>query len=143
MGITVTGIYPHRSGNCITVDAVQGQSYSSINLSSDIFVDNLKSSAVSEVFDVGTVTTYLTANSKAINFERNSPHAGMYGKTNIDVVGVQYSDASNTYSFSWIDLYNGLAGNYVHASARQTITIATATTALTPSVMEDGCIYIV
>ena len=143
MGITVTGIYPHRSGNCITVDAVQGQSYSSINLSSDIFVDNLKSSAVSEVFDVGTVTTYLTANSKAINFERNSPHAGMYGKTNIDVVGVQYSDASNTYSFSWIDLYNGLAGNYVHASATQTIKVATATTALTPSVMEDGYIYIV
>lgn len=143
MGITVTGIYPHRSGRCITVDAVQGQSYSSINLSSDIFVDNLKSSAVSEVFDVGTVTSYLTANSKAINFERNSPHAGMYGKTNIDVVGVQYSDASNTYSFSWIDLYNGLAGNYVHASATQTIKVATATTALTPSVMEDGYIYIV
>ena len=143
MGITVTGIYPHRSGNCITVDAVQGQSYSSINLSSDIFVDNLKSSAVSEVFDDGTVTTYLTANSKAINFERNSPHAGMYGKTNIDVVGVQYSDASNTYTITWKDLYNGLAGNYVHASAGQTITIATATTALTPSVMVDGCIYIV
>ena len=32
-----TLIYPYRGGNCITVDSAQGHSYSSINLSSDIF----------------------------------------------------------------------------------------------------------
>jgi hypothetical protein len=42
-----------------------------------------------------------------------------------------------------LDLYDGLGGNYVHASAGQTIKVATATTALTPSDMEDGYIYIV
>ena len=143
MGITVTGIYPHRSGRCITVDAVQGQSYSSINLSSDIFVDNLKSSSVYTEHSLGIVTANLTANSTAISFERNSTYASLYGKAIIDVDGVNYSDSTNTYSITWRGLYNGLAGNYVHASAGQTISVATATTALTPSVMEDGYIYIV
>lgn len=144
LGITVSGIYPHRSGNCISVDPVPGQLYSRINLSSDIFVDSLNSSAVYEVVPIGTVTSYFSANASSINFERNSTYgAGMYNTSKIRVDGVDFHDNGLDCSFSWMDLYNGLAGHYVQASADQTIKVATATTALTPSDMEDGCIYIV
>lgn len=144
MGITVTGIYPHRSGNCITVDAVQGQSYSSINLSSDIFVDNLKSSSAHNIPNIGPATSYLTANYQGLYLVRNSTYGvGMNTTASIDIEGVDFTANNNAYSFTWLDLYNGLGGNYVHASAVQTIRVATATTALTPSDMEDGYIYIV
>lgn len=144
LGITVSGIYPHRSGNCISVDPVQGQLYSRINLSSDIFVDSLNSSAVYELFPVGTVTSNLTTNASSINFERNSTYgAGMYNTAKIKVDGVAFHDNGLDCSFTWMDLYDGLAGHYVQASADQTIKVATATTALTPNDMEDGCIYIV
>lgn len=143
MGITVTGIYPHHGGNCITVDAVAGQSYSSINLSSDIFVENLKSSSSYQAQTLGPVTSYLTANYQGIYLARNSTYAGMNTTASIGIAGVDFTANNNAYSISWLDLYNGLAGNYVHASAGQTIKVATATTALTPSDMEDGYIYIV
>ena len=143
MGITVTGIYPHRGGNYITVDAVAGQSYSSINLSSDIFVDNLKSSSAYQTTDIGTVTSYLTANYKGIYLTRNSTYAGMNSTASIGIDGVNFTANNNAYSITWLDLYDGLGGNYVHASAGQTIRVATATTALNPSDMEDGYIYIV
>ena len=143
LGITVSGIYPHHGGRCITVDEVQGQSYSSINLSSDILVDSLNSSAVYELFPVGTVTSNLTVNASSINFERNSTYASLNSTSKIKVDGVEFHDNGLDGSFSWTDLYNGFAGHYVHASAGQTIRVATATTALTPDVMEDGYIYIV
>lgn len=143
LGITVSGIYPHRSGNCISVDPVPGQPYSRINLSSDILVDSLNSSAVYELFPVGTVTSNLTVNASSINFERNSTYASLNSTSKIKVDGVEFHDNGLDGSFSWTDLYNGFAGHYVHASAGQTIRVATATTALTPDVMEDGYIYIV
>ena len=143
MGITVTGIYPHHGGNCITVDAVAGQSYSSINLSSDIFVDNLKSSSAYEIQTIGPATSYMTANYQGIYLTRNSTYAAMNNTASIGIDGVNFTANNNAYKLTWVDLYNGLAGNYVHASAGQTIRVATATTSLNPSDMEDGYIYIV
>lgn len=50
---------------------------------------------------------------------------------------------SPSASATWYDLINNVGGNYVSASGSQSITLATATTALTPNDMVPGVIYLV
>ena len=50
---------------------------------------------------------------------------------------------SPSASATWYDLINSVGGNYVSASGSQSITLATATTALTPNDMVPGIIYLV
>ena len=50
---------------------------------------------------------------------------------------------SPSASATWYDLINSVGGNYVSASGSQSITLATATTALTPNDMAPGIIYLV
>ena len=164
MGITVTGIYPHRSGNCITVDAVQGQSYSSINLSAIVSANKYIAKELNDTSNQLSITknkielsgysnnsyTYsATYSTSALHLfaSRPNPPGGSYGldikNDSVSLTSYPHIGNPTITTASWYDIINNSYKNFVIASANQTIKVATATTIPEPSEMETGWIYLV
>ena len=162
MGITVTGIYPHHGGNCITVDAVAGQSYSSINLSAIVSANKYIAQEANDINNQVNITKndinvkfvsqyngtrYTDVSTGNFTLYEGGSQAGTYSAYMTPHGITAYTATQGiepvTLNATWGDVIRKAKGNYVIASANQTIQVATATTIPEPGDMVEGWIYLV
>ena len=162
--ITVTGIYPHHGGNCISVDAVAGQPYSSINLSAIVSANKYIAKELNDTSNELSITknkivltgyTYdrnsyeATYSTSSVNLSVSFPYPPGGGDAldikadSVSLTSYYHAGQPTITTASWYNILTNSYKNFVIASANQTIQVATATTIPEPGDMETGWIYLV
>ena len=146
LGISAEGSTYH-DGNYIEVDNTNKQ----INLSSNISATNISSDNImlsKQTMGQGSYTANLTFSSMYMTTYGQPSYKLLFDGVNVSAAAPDQSYPGTpkptvTAAITWYELMEKCGGNYVSASGNQSITLATATSALTPSDMNPGIIYLV